>query len=356
MRTGGVFLVDVTSKHHFPATRSREIQNAILDRLRRMPGVVASSAANMVPLGGGEWDREVQVDGHTFRPGEDNTTLMNAIAPGYFRVTGTPILQGRDFEERDESSANHAAIVNESFVRELLSGQRPLGKHITCNQVTYEIIGVARDTKYQNLRKGVSRELYIEWVQQQSAEPGRWQPMGYTYMARVSSGDPMRLAPLMERALREIDAVMRTFHPQTFEDQVNQSTLNERMMATLGGFFGLLALIVACLGIFGILAFQVSRRVNEIGVRMAVGATRRHILTLVLREAALLLVPGCLVGGLAAVGLSRFAASFLFGVTPTDPAALAIAALAITLSTLAAGYLPARRAARVDPIAALRCD
>ena len=356
MSTGGVFLVDLLSKHHFPATRSREIQSAILARLHRIPGVVAASAANMVPLGGGEWSREVQVEGHAFSPGEDNTALMNAIAPSYFRVTGTPILLGREFEERDESSANHAAIVNESFVRELLAGQPPLGKHVTCNKVTYEIIGVARDTKYQNLRKGVSRELYIEWVQQQSAEPGRWQPMAYTYMARVSGGDPMRLAPLMERAMPEIDAAMRTFHPQTFEDQVDQSTLNERMMATLGGFFGLLALIVACLGIFGILAFQVSRRANEIGVRMAVGATRRDILVLVLREAALLLVPGCLVGALAAVGLSRFAASFLFGVTPTDPEAFAIAALALALSTLAAGYLPARRAARVDPMAALRCD
>lgn len=356
MRTGGVFLVNVLSKHHFPETRSREIQSAILDHLRRISGVVASSAANMVPLGGGEWSRAVQVEGHAFRPGEDNTALMNAIAPGYFRVTGTPILLGRDFEERDESSANHVAIVNESFVRELLAGQRPVGKHVTCNKVTYEIIGVVRDTKYQNLRKGVARELYIEWVQQQRAEPGRWQPMGYTYMARVSGGDPMHLATLMERAVPEIDPAMRTFHPQTFEDQVNQSTLNERMMATLGGFFGLLALMVACLGIFGILAFQVSRRINEIGVRMALGATSRDILALVLREAALLLLPGCLVGALVAVGLSRLAVSFLFEVTPTDPAAFAIASLALTLSTLAAGYLPARRAARIDPMAALRCD
>ena len=127
-------------------------------------------------------------------------------------------------------------------------------------------------------------------------------------------------------------------------------------MATLGGFFGLLALIVACLGVFGILAFQVSRRINEIGVRMALGATRRDILALVLREAVLLLVPGCLLGAAAAAGLSRFAASFLFGVTPIDPAAFAIASLALAWSTLAAGYLPARRAALVDPMAALRCD
>jgi len=356
MQTGGVFLVDVLSKHHFPATRSREIQNSILDRLRQMPGVVAASAANVVPLGGGEWDREIAVEGHIFRPGEDDTTLINAIAPGYFRVTGTPILLGRDFAERDESSANHVAIVNESFVRELLAGQAPLGKHVTCNNVTYEIVGVAGDTKYQDLRKGAAREMYMEWVQQQSAEPGRWQPMGYTYMARVSSGDPMRLAPLMERAMPQIDRAMRGFHPQTFEDQVNQSTLNERMMATLGGFFGLLALMVACLGIFGILAFQVSRRGSEIGVRMAVGATRGDIVALVLREAALLLAAGCLVGGFAAAGLSRFAASFLFGVTPTDPWAFAIAGLALTSSALAAGYVPARRAARVDPMTALRCD
>jgi ABC-type antimicrobial peptide transport system permease subunit len=128
------------------------------------------------------------------------------------------------------------------------------------------------------------------------------------------------------------------------------------MMATLGGFFGFLALIVACLGIFGILAFQVSRRLNEIGVRMALGATRGSIVRLVLREVAMLLLPGCAVGAIAAAGLTRFASSFLFGVTPTDPAAFALAACALASATLAAGYLPALRAARVEPMAALRCD
>ena len=149
---------------------------------------------------------------------------------------------------------------------------------------------------------------------------------------------------------------MRMFYPQTFEDHVNRSTLNERMMATLGGFFGLLALIVACLGIFGILAFQVSRRQNEIGVRMALGATRGSIGRLVLREVALLLVPGCAVGAVGAACLTRFANSFLFGVTPTDPTAFALAAGALALAALAAGFLPALRAARVDPMSALRCE
>jgi ABC-type antimicrobial peptide transport system permease subunit len=160
----------------------------------------------------------------------------------------------------------------------------------------------------------------------------------------------------MERAIPEIDSALRLRTPQTYEETVNQTTLNERMMATLGGFFGLLALIVACLGIFGIMTFQVSRRINEIGVRMALGATRGSIVTLVLREVAVLLLPGCAVGAIAAAGLTRFANSLLFGVTPTDPTAFALAACALASSTLAAGYLPARRAARVEPMTALRCD
>ena len=147
---------------------------------------------------------------------------------------------------------------------------------------------------------------------------------------------------------------MRIWSPQTFEGYVNRTTLNERMMATLGGFFGLLALIVACLGIFGIMAFQISRRINELGVRMALGATRGNIMNLVLREVAMLLIPGCAAGCLAALGLTRFARSMLFEVTPTDPMAFALAACALAAATLAAGFLPALRASRIDPMTALR--
>jgi ABC-type antimicrobial peptide transport system permease subunit len=158
----------------------------------------------------------------------------------------------------------------------------------------------------------------------------------------------------MERALPEIDSAVRLRTPETFAEAVSESTLNERIMATLGGFFGLLALIVACLGIFGIMAFQVSRRTNELGVRMALGATRGNIVKLVLREVAMLLVTGCAAGCIAAVCLTRFAKGMLFGVTPTDPVAFLLAACALATATLAAGYLPALRAARIDPMAALR--
>jgi predicted permease len=353
----GIFIFSVISKHHFPEARSVEIENAILERIQSLPGVVFSSAANMLPIGSGLWTRRVQVEGYTFRAAEDDTAAINAIAPKYFAVTGTPLLLGRDFTLRDEARAAPAAIVNETFVRELFGGRDPLGRHVTSNNVTYEVVGVAKDAKYEGLRKGVPRTMYIPWVQQGNIDwSNRSQPMGYDYIARVAGGDPMRLALLVERAIPQIDAAMRMRSPQTFEDHINQSILNERMMATLGGFFGLLALLVAGLGIFGVMAFQVSRRVNEIGVRMALGATRASIVRLVLREVPTLLLPGCAVGALAAAGLSRFANSFLFGVTPTDPLAFAIAAGALASATLAASYLPALRAARVDPMAALRCD
>src|ERR1035441_4215216 len=139
-----------------------------------------------------------------------------------------------------------------------------------------------------------------------------------------ASGDPMRLSALVAHAIPEIEPAMHLWNPQTLDAYVNRSMLNERMMATLGGFFGLLALIVACLGIFGILAFQVSRRVNEIGVRMALGATRGNIVVLVLREVVMLLVPGCAAGCIAAAWLARFAQSMLFEITPTDPVAFSL--------------------------------
>ena len=357
VRTGGVFIFDVTAKHHFPQARSVEIQNAIVDRLRSFPGVTFASAADMLPLGGGLWTRSVQVEGYTFRPGEDESVAFNTIAGKYFAVTGTPLLLGRDFNVRDGSGASPVAIVNETFVRAFFGGQPPLGRHVTQNGVTYEIVGVVKDAKYESLRKGIPKTLYVPWEQQgEMAQSNRTQPMAYSYLARVASGDPMRLVPLVERAMPEIEPAMRMRNPQTFRELVNRSTLNERMMATLGGFFGLLALIVACLGIFGILAFQVSRRINEIGVRVALGATRGSIVNLVLREVAMLLLPGCALGAVAAAGLTRFANSMLFGVTPTDLAAFALAGGALAAATLAAGFLPALRASRVDPMSALRCD
>ena len=354
VQTGGVFTFGVTTKHHFPPQRAAAIEATIVDRLRSLPGVRAATAAVTGPLSGGIMLQRVRVDGYQFRPGEDDGAVVDAVAPEFFAVTGTPLLLGRDFNDRDSAEANPVAIVNQTFVREFFNGQPPLGRRITSNNVTHEIVGVVQDAKY-DLRKAIPKMVYVPWRQQGSlGDSNRTQPTGYLYLARVANGDPLSFAPAMERAVPQIDSALRLRTPRTLSDLVDQSTLNERMMATLGGFFGLLALIVASLGIFGILAFQVSRRVNELGVRLALGATRSNIVTLVLGEAGMMLVPGCLVGSAAALYLARFAKSMLFGVTPADPAAFALAACALTAAILAAGFLPALRASRIDPLSALR--
>ena len=349
IHTEGVFLFNISTKTPFPPARALEIEAALVDRLKSIPGVIAESAAAMPAIAGGLWEQRVQVEGYVLHPGEDDTAAFNAIAPKYFAVTGTPLLLGRDFNKRDVAGSQPVAIVSQLFVRSFFGGQPPLGRHVTSANVRYEIVGVAGDAKYGGLRAPMSKTMYIPMLQREGSRP-----TGYTYFARVSGGDPMRVAPAMERAIPEIDSALRLRSPQTYADAIDQSTLNERLMATLGGFFGLLALIVACLGIFGIMAFQVSRRINELGVRMALGATRSNIVNLVLREVALLLIPGCAAGCIAATGLTRFAKSMLFGVTPTDPVAFALAGCALAAATLAAGFLPALRASRIDPMSALR--
>jgi predicted permease len=349
IRTDGVFMFNLNTKAPFPRARALAIQTAIVDRLRSMPGVLYASAAANLPISGSPWTQSVQVEGYDFRPGEDDTVPFNAVAPKFFAVTAMPLLLGRDFNERDAAGSKPVAIVSQSFVRSFFGGQPPLGRHVTSANVAYEIVGVVGDAKYGSLRAAMQKTMYISWMQQ---EGGR--PTGFDYFARIAGGDLMRVAPAMERAIPEIDSALRLRRPRTYADAIDQSTLNERMMATLGGFFGLLALIVACLGIFGIMAFQVSRRINELGVRMALGATRANIVALVLREVAMLLIPGCAAGCIAAVCLTRYAKSMLFGVTPTDPVAFALAACALAAASLAAGFLPALRASRIDPMTALR--
>jgi predicted permease len=349
IRTDSVFLFNINTKGPFPRARALAIQSAIVDRLRSMPGVLYASAAANLPISGSPWTQSVQVEGYVFRPGEDDTVAFNAIAPKFFAVTAMPLLLGRDFNERDGDGSKPVAIVSQSFVRSYFGGQPPLGRHVTSANVAYEIVGVVGDAKYGSLRAAMQKTVYISWMQR---EGGR--PTGYQYFARIAGVDPMRVAPAMERAIPEIDSALRLRLPRSYADAIDQSTLNERMMATLGGFFGLLALIMACLGIFGIMAFQVSRRINELGVRMALGATRANIVMLVLREVVMLLIPGCAAGCIVAACLTRFAGSMLFEVTPTDPVAFALAACALATATLAAGFLPALRASRIHPMAALR--
>jgi putative ABC transport system permease protein len=345
----GVLTISVRSSRPYEAARGFAVQRAIVERLKRLPGIQSVSAAQVLPLGGGLWDRVVQVEGYTFRPEESESVGFNVIAPDYFKTVGTPLLVGREFDDRDTGTSPRVAIVNESFARHFFGATPAVGRRVTSVGVTYEVVGVVRDAKYQNLRQPVMKTLYISWLQRDGDQPTR-----YSYLARVAMDNPMGLAPSLERAIGDVDSSLHIRAALTYATLVERSIATETIMATLGSVFGALALIVAAIGLFGLLAFQVSRRTNELGVRMALGATRGAMIGLVLRDVSAMVAAGVLIGAGLALTLSGLARNMLFGLTPTDPAAFVTAAFMLGLVALVAGWLPARRASRVDPLIALR--
>ena len=349
IRTDGVLAFRVRTSERYPPERAWSSLGTLLERLNTLPGVASASGVDTLPISGNLWDRNVQVEGHTYRPDESEKVGFNAIGPKYFATIGEPLLMGREFDARDTDAADKVAIVNQSFARNFFGGQSPLGRHVTSLNVTYEIVGVVKDAKYQDLRQDVMKVMYIPLLQRSGEEPGNC-----NFLVRVAAGDPRRIAPAIARAVREADPGYRIRAMEAYSDIVGSTMATERIMAALGGFFGLVALAVACLGIFGVMAFQVSRRTNEIGLRMALGAGRGGIVALVLREVAVILAAGCLMGGAAALALTGLTRQMLFGVTPTEPGVFAAAALVLGAAAFAAGWLPARLAARVDPMTALR--
>ena len=349
----GLLVVNVRSARPYRAERAKAVQRALLEQFRSAPGVRSASATMMLPVSGSLWDRGVRVEGYAFRPDEPEQVGFNAVAPRYFATFGTPVLSGREFDERDSETSSKVAIVNESFARYFFGSESALGRHVTSVNVTYEIVGVVRDAKYQSLRDNTIKTMYIPWMQREDA-----QPASYSYLVRVGTppagGDPMRFAPGLERLVRGADPALRVRTARTYAAIVDQSIATERIMATVGGFFGVLALVVAGLGMFGVLAFQVTRRTNELGVRMALGATRRAMMFLVLREVIAMVVAGVAIGAGGALVVAGLARTLLFGLTPTDPSVFGVAASVLAVAAVLAGWLPARRASRVDPVVALR--
>jgi len=345
----GVLVVNVRSATAYPPGRTHAVAGALVDRLRAMPGVRSASAAQVLPVGGGLWDRNIQVEGYRFRDDEADTSGFNAIAPGYFGTIGTPFVSGRDFDAHDTGASARVAIVNDSFARAFFTDGAALGRHVTSAAVTYEIVGVVRDAKYQHLRDPIMRTMYIPLTQRDGN-----QPSNLAYLVRMADGDAQRLIPDLDRVMRDADPALRLRRARPYTAVIDQSIGTERTMAMLGGAFGMLAMLVAALGMFGLLAFQVARRTNEFGVRMALGAGRGSLINLVLRDVAVMVVCGVTLGSAGAAMTTGLTQSMLFGLTPTEPAVFATAAAALALTAFLAAWLPARRAANVDPLVALR--
>jgi putative ABC transport system permease protein len=282
----------------------------------------------------------------------DTFVLESNISPGYFRTTGTPILLGRDFDERDNRQSPKVAIVNEETAKKLFGGDA-LGKTFQIaadrgeKRYNFQIVGVVRNTKYYDLRENFQPIAFYPEAQDDN-------PDAETQMMVRSDLDLVAVINEVKAAIAQVDSgISVDFH--AYDQQIiKDGLLRERLLATLSSFFGLLAAVLATVGLYGVIAYMVARRTNEIGIRMALGAAPRQILAMVLSEAGRLLAIGVAVGVVLTVAAGRWAASLLFGLKPYDPKTLAAVVVGLGLVAVAASVVPARRAANLDPMAALR--
>jgi predicted permease len=338
------------------------LYDELLRRVEALPGVQQVSFVGYSPMSRREWTamgqsaetrNPITVQGHDPEPGEEMAIHWMQVYPNSFATLGIPLLAGRDFDTQDNRQAPKVAVINESLARRFFGNENPLGRRFCYGgpncRGDIEIIGVTGDARYQSLRQAQRPMFYVPFAQ---ANTGRGQ---MTLVARMA-GDPATVAAAVRREARALDPAMPMFEVETLAAQVAASLAQERLIAMLSSAFGLLALLLACLGLYGILSFTVTRRTQEIGIRMALGAQAGDVLWLVLRAALRLALIGVALGIPVALAAARLIASQFFGISAADPLTLGLATLTLLLVAAVAAYLPARRASRVDPMAALRYE
>jgi putative ABC transport system permease protein len=336
---------------NFTPKRELAFRGEIVERIKAIPGVDAVADTSTVPLSGTGWSNAIWLEGASREQKID--TLLMAVGPDYFKTLRMPLLAGRAFDQRDMPNTPLVAIVSETFARQLLNGANPIGRMFRreatpgASETVYQIIGLVRDSKYEELREEPSPVVFVASSQD---------PHNSGLQLLIHSNLPQtEITAAVRRTLGEFNPNIDVSF-QGFKAMVEESVLRERLLATLSGFFGVLALLLASIGLYGILSYGVASRTKEIGIRMALGAQAREVLALVLREAFVLVLVGVAVGLPVIFAATRFASTLLFGLTPTDPVSLTLATLLLFMVALVAGYLPARRATKVDPLVALRYE
>jgi predicted permease len=292
----------------------------------------------------------MSVEGHRAAEGEDMQAYMNAISPGYFATMKIPMLEGRDFQAQDIKEEATVAIVNRRFAEHFFKGRSAVGKRLGWGtgphtKLTIEIVGVVNDSLYEGPREGVRRQVFV--------------PNGGTggaafYVRAHSASAPVY--SLVRNEIRQLDATMPVYELKTLEAQLDETLLTDRLIAMLSAGFGLLATMLASIGLYGVMAFVVARRCKELGIRLALGAQPGLVIWLVMREVLLLLTIGLAIGIPGALLLGRYVASQLYGIQPRDPEIAVWTVVVLSMVSALAGLIPARRASRIDPILAIRYE
>jgi len=345
-------------KTGYSAGRTRNFYSDALREIRGLPGVQSAAYAMWPLLNGQEWDLTIAVEGHT--AGQDDMQVYyNLVSPGFWRTMGIRMLEGRDFDDRDRVDGGddpqpwNVAIVNREFAEHFFPGQNAVGRHVGCchgiaTKTSIRIVGVVENSLFAGPRAGVRRQVFLPYLESST-------PAAVTFYTR-GTVSTTAMFPALRGVIAKLDQNLPVYDWKTLAGQLDETLSTERLIALLSAVFGLLATVLAAMGLYGVLASLVARRTREIGLRVALGAPRRWVLWVVMREVLLLLGGGLLVGVPAAYGLSRYISSQLFGVNPSDGTTGVAAIVLLTAVALAAGFVPARRASALDPIAALRYE
>jgi putative ABC transport system permease protein len=337
----------------YSGPRLQAFHDALLDRLRRIPAVGSAGLSWYPPISDdmGSWTQSIEVNGvpaDTVRQ-----VYFNAVSPGYFATLRTRLIAGRDFTDRDRDSSTRVVVINESLARRAFGDRDPIGQRLTVgrnkSRQDLEVVGIVQDAKYQRLQEPARSIAYLPCAQlaEYLADSN--------LVAEIRSAADVDIRGAISRELRTLDGIV-PLRIETVEDRIAESLVKERVMALLAGVLGLSALLLACAAVYGLLAYAVSRQTNEIGLRLALGASRARILWAVLRESLTVASIGVVLAVPIVVALGRFVRTLLFGVTPVDPASLGGAAGLVLTIAVSAGLLPARRASRIDPVQALKID
>jgi predicted permease len=343
----------------YDQARIKRFYDTLLARLREQPGVLSASVAQISVLTGSGSQRTIRVHGYESKPDENMNPSTNEVGPDYFRTMGLPLVAGREFTDRDAPGSPQVAIVNETFARYFFGRDNPIGRRFYfrpgSDPVEVEIVGLVKDALYGNMREGTTEEnqtpRFVYTPYQQSDELNEM-----TVYVRASSSAASTVPDRIRQTVRDVDAAVPVYGMQTLERTIDDALFNERMLALLSAAFGLLATVLATVALYGVMSYVVSRRTREIGIRIALGAERGSVIGMVLKDVALLTLFGIALGVPTALGLSQLVRSQLFGISPNDPLTICVAAITLALVALLAGYIPARRAARVQPVLALRYE
>jgi predicted permease len=335
--------------------RSRQLFERLEDDLAALPGTAGVTMATVALVSGNNWGNNVAVEGFEAGPDTDTNSRFNEVGPGYFATLGIPLLAGREFTRADTFGAPKVAIVNEAFAKKFNLGADVVGKHMSNDRgagaapaLNMEIVGLVKNAKYSSVKNEIPPQFFLPYRQDDR--------LGFINVYVRTAGDPTPFMTNIPKAVAHADPNLPVQRLRTLPQQIRENVFLDRFVSVLSTAFASLATLLAAVGLYGVLAYTVSQRTREIGLRMALGAAPSRVRAMVLRQVGVMIIVGGVIGLAAAVGLGRLAQSLLFQLQGSDPAVLGGAAVALTIVALAAGLIPAQRAARVDPMRALRYE